>query len=201
MVSIYTETTESASTEAGGAWVRRAEHTCVVVLDFGSALQTAVLVQNVLVCLMVAVVSHLVPAVEQQRLFFWRCFCLVAMDCMSHILLVTTIWTWYIKGNKIKKIKFFTLQPFNTNWEPLFNACKPANCDMFLCQMGQRWRTAGRSQRKYVCYHGRSLLLHWARVLSSLQRCGKHQRQHPGGCALWVESKHSRATREELWWW
>lgn len=64
---------------------------------------------------------------------------------------------------------------------------------MFVCQVGKRWDSAGGRQRERVCHHSWSLLFHRAGVLSSFQRCGEHQRQHPGGCALWVERYHSWA--------
>lgn len=59
---------------------------------------------------------------------------------------------------------------------------------LLRCQVGKRRNPAGGSQRECVCHYGRSLLLHRARFLSGFQRSGKHQRQYPGGRALWVQS-------------
>lgn len=56
--------------------------------------------------------------------------------------------------------------------------------------MGKRWRYTRGGQRESICHDSRSFLLYWTSIVSSVQRCGKHQRQHPGGCALWVECKH-----------
>lgn len=62
--------------------------------------------------------------------------------------------------------------------------------NLFLHQVGKRWHYTRGGQRESICHDSRSLLLYWTSIVSSVQRCGKHQRQHPGGCALWVECKH-----------
>lgn len=52
--------------------------------------------------------------------------------------------------------------------------------------MGEGGRGAAGCQGECVHHQGRPLLLHRACLLSSFQRCGKDQRQHPGGRSLWV---------------